>query len=243
VQLGSWLPFHQVPAAVRSFWRVAVSVETVRRLSEQAGAALLLADAAALTRLERGEDVPAEAGPALQQLSVDGAMVPLRGGQWGEVKTLAIGQVEPQPAADGTPQPHAVALSYFSRLTDADSFSRAATVETHRRGTDTAQRVCAPLDGAVWQQGFLDLQRPDAVRILDFPHAAEYLTSAIQPCFGPNTAASQAWETRGLVVADGSVFPTAPGVNPMVSIQAAARQAPTRIARFVFTAPASSRSA
>src|SRR6266542_1843425 len=46
-----------------------------------------------VARLEqRGEAPPT--GPALLQVSVDGAMVPLRGkGEWAEVKTLAVGAV------------------------------------------------------------------------------------------------------------------------------------------------------
>ncbi|MHB8573867.1 MAG: hypothetical protein ACYDCQ_00905 [Dehalococcoidia bacterium] len=111
-------------------------------------------------------------------------MVPLVGGQWGEVKTLAVGTVEQRrTAATTTPQP--VAWSYFSRLADAETFGRQASVETHRRGTATAQVVCAPAAGAVWQQGFLDLQRPDAVRMLAFPHAGEHL--------GAGRMAGQAW--------------------------------------------------
>jgi hypothetical protein len=47
--------------------------------------------------------------------------------------------------------------------------------ETHRRGLERATEVCAVQDGAQWLQGLVDYHRADAVRILDFAHAAEYL--------------------------------------------------------------------
>src|SRR5204863_9442345 len=75
------------------------------------------------------------------------------------------------------------------------TFTRQALVEVQRRGVATAGTVCAPADGAEWIQGFLDHHRPDAVRILDFPHAAEYLTTAIQACLGHDPPTSTAWET------------------------------------------------
>jgi len=67
------------------------------------------------------------------------------------------------------------ALSYFSRLTSSSSFGELATLEIHRRGVETAGRVGAVVDGAEWCQTFIDLHAPQAVRILDFPHAAEYI--------------------------------------------------------------------
>src|SRR5437868_1003616 len=79
------------------------------------------------------------------------------------------------------------ALSYFSRLADADTFRRLAWVETHRRGVTVAPRVCAVVDGAEWCQTFLTRHCPDAVRILDFPHAAGYVSAAAQAMFGPGS--------------------------------------------------------
>src|SRR5258705_9993793 len=64
---------------------------------------------------------------------------------------------------------------YFSRLSNAASFEEAAQVETHRRGLEGATEVCAVQDGAQWLQGLVDYHRADAVRILDFAHAAEYV--------------------------------------------------------------------
>jgi hypothetical protein len=190
--LGSWLPFEPAARLVGEFWHVPVSEPTARRQTEQAGAAYVGVQTAQVQALER--ELPASpAGPALQQLSVDGAMVPLVGGQWAEVKLLAIGTVGAPVWEAGEWHIHASELSYFGRMADSQTFGRLASLETHRRGTETAGRVVAVMDGAEWQQGFVDLQRADAVRILDFPHAAEYVAKVGQAVLGAGSADSAAW--------------------------------------------------
>jgi hypothetical protein len=67
------------------------------------------------------------------------------------------------------------AHTYFSRLVDAASFADLASVEVSRRGVERATEVAAVQDGADWLQGFVDGHRHDAVRILDFAHAAGYV--------------------------------------------------------------------
>jgi hypothetical protein len=179
------------------FSKVEVSEATARRQTEQAGAAAVAVQTARVEALER-ELPPAPAGPATQQLSVDGAMVPLVGGKWGEVKLLAIGTVGPAVWEDGEWRVHTSELSYFGRMTDAETFGRLATVETHRRGTESAGRVAAVMDGAEWQQGFVDLHRPDAVRILDFPHAAEYVAKIGQAALGAGSETTASWLVQQL---------------------------------------------
>lgn len=190
VRLGVLVPFAQVPPLIAHFTGVMVSVETVRRLTEAAGAVQEARDTAAVAQIERTLPDP-PAGPAVQLLSVDGAMVSLVDGTWREVKTLALGTVT--PGDDPAESVHTHDLSYFSRLTDAASFTRLATVETQRRGTETAQTVVAVVDGAEWCQAFIDHQRHDAVRILDFAHALSHLSAVAQAQYGPGTPAASEW--------------------------------------------------
>jgi hypothetical protein len=96
-------------------------------------------------------------------------------GQWAEVRTLAIGEPCLTTTTDGQAEVQVSALSYFSRLTSSASFGELATLEIHRRGVETAGRVGAVVDGAEWCQTCIDLHAPQAVRMLDFPHAAEYI--------------------------------------------------------------------
>ncbi|HEY8744271.1 MAG TPA: ISKra4 family transposase [Chloroflexota bacterium] len=191
-RLGTKLPFEQASAELVFFWGVELDETTVRRHTQAAGAAYVAEQADEVERLQR-ERPAAPIGPAVQYLSADGAMVPLVGGQWAEVKTLAIGEVEVQRGADGLPEAHTTNLSYFSRLADAETFTRQAYVEAYQRGTESAGVVCAVQDGAEWLQGLVDVLRPDAVRILDFPHAIEHLTAAAQPSLGSGTPTFSAW--------------------------------------------------
>ena len=186
VRLGVEIPFERVPEVLSFFTQVGIGEETARALTERAGAALVEIETAEVEELER-EGRASVAGPAVQQLSVDGAMVPLTQGEWAEVKTLAIGTVE----VDVGGEAHARDLSYFSRLADAQTFCRLAQGE--RRGTRTAGKVCAVLDGAEWLQKFVDWHCRRAVRILDLPHAAEHLSAAAQAVFGQGTPAVSEW--------------------------------------------------
>lgn len=186
------MPFARAAVELKHFTHTDVSRPTVERITEAAGAAYVAFQSSEVVRIE--QTLPAApAGPAQQFLSVDGVMVPLVGGAWAEVKTLVIGEVKPPVLVKGESVVQTAALSYFSRLSDAERFQRLALVETQRRGVESAQAVAAVSDGAEWIQKFVDFHRPDAVRILDFPHAGERLTLVGQSCFGRGTPAGSAW--------------------------------------------------
>ncbi len=191
-RLTIWMPFERAARELGWFYGVTVGTETARRLTEAAGAALVAVETAVAARLAAETPAP-PAGPRVQQLSADGAMVPLVGGEWAEAKTLAIGTVDATRGPDGVVVVETTEVSYFSRLTDAETFGQLALVETHRRGTATAGTVVAVQDGSAWAQGVVDLHRPDAVRILDFPHAVEHLNAAAQASYGEGSAAAVAW--------------------------------------------------
>ena len=188
VRLGSWMPFAHAARELGRLTGAAISESLAERLTEAAGAAYVAEQTAAVERLER-QPTPEPVGPDLLQVSADGAMISLVGRQWVEVKTLALGRVT--QAADGTVRTRD--LSYFSRRAEHAAFRRLALVETYRRGVGTALAVVAVMDGADWLQRFVDFHRPDAIRILDFPHAVEYLARASHEAHGAGTAATSEW--------------------------------------------------
>ncbi len=211
VHLALWVSFPKAIKLLRRLMGVQVSEATARRQTEGAGAAYeAVQDEQASHLMEepqkKSKKGRAKAAQPNQRagkepepkllLSSDGAMVPLVGGVWAEAKTVVIGQVKSKkkPCKQRAEQHvETVNLSYFSRLTNSETFGKLATVETERRGVDLATEVAAVQDGAEWIQGFVDLHRPDAVRILDFAHAAGYLSEIAELVRAADSPLPEAW--------------------------------------------------
>jgi hypothetical protein len=190
VRLGNSMPFRQAASVFAAFNLSIVSYQTLRRQTERAGA-LAVSIAAQASGNEAG--VEAEAVAELGLISVDGAMVPLRGGEWAEVRTLVVGEVRSVLDALGAATPRTSHLSYYSRLCSAKQFEAQVWPELVRRGIAQAKTVVALSDGAEWIQSLLDLNWQAAVRILDYTHAVQHLAQAGAAALGEASAAFQGW--------------------------------------------------
>ena len=192
VRLSSWMPFAKAAEMLEDFMGIRVSKGVSRRYTQAAGAAYEQMQSEEVEWLEK-EMPRAKKGPDKIQISADGAMVPLLHGVWAEVRTLVIGEVQPAVEKKEEKVVHTRNLSYFSRKVSAQEFQRLALVEMHRRGVENAKEVAAIMDGADWEQGFIDYHCPRATRILDFPHAAEHVNDIGEFLHGEHTPENQAW--------------------------------------------------
>lgn len=192
VRLAGWMPFRTAVELLGDLVGIEVSQIVAEQYAENAGAMYVQMQEEEVIQLER--EMP-EVGDGADKLliSADGAMVPLLHGIWGEVRTLVIGEVQSAREKNGESEIHTRNLSYFSRKVSAQEFQRLALAEIQRRGVERAQQVAAVMDGADWEQSFIDFHCPQALRILDFAHAAEHLNVIGEFLHGEHTPASQVW--------------------------------------------------
>ena len=192
VRLGARLPYRQAQEEVEKSKYVRVGEKTVRDTVMKNGKAGEIAEQQEVEKLERFAPAPT-AEPEKVLFSNDGAFIHLVTGEWREVKTLVIGEFDTEANGKGEEKVRTRDISYFSRTYTAREFERYSLVETHRRGVENAQVVVAVNDGAEWIQNTIDYHVPDAVRVLDFPHAQEYIASAGKAFFGQEVAGFTTW--------------------------------------------------
>lgn len=134
-------------------------------------------------------------------MSNDGAHISLRGNVWGEVKTMALGEVEEntKPSKQRPSQEvKLVNISYFSRMTDSDTFTELIIGELARRGFFDADLVAALQDGAEWIQSLIAALRAGILRILDFYHAGQYLSEIATLVSNAGIQLSEKWKEAQL---------------------------------------------
>jgi len=192
VRLSSWMPFEKAVGMFRDFTGIEASKGMSQRYTEEAGQVYEHIQEKEAAEIEKNAPIAAKQADKLQ-ISADGAMVPLLHGVWAEVRTVVIGDVYSRLEKNGESTAHTRNLSYFSRKVSAETFQRLAIVEMHRRGVEHAKEIAAIMDGAEWEQGFTDYHCPQAIRILDFPHAAEHVSGIGEALYGERTPESRAW--------------------------------------------------
>lgn len=197
VRLSGWMPFRQATELFADFTGIRLSKIVSQRGTEAAGKIYEELQKAEVQQLQEKKPC-ATAKPRKIQISADGCMVPLLHGVWAEVRTLVIGEVQPAVKERGEMAVHTQNLSYFSRKVSSQEFETLALAEMHRRGVENAQEVAAVMDGAEWEQSFTDYHCPQAIRILDFAHAAEHISPVGDFLHGEHTPESKSWLSEQL---------------------------------------------
>jgi hypothetical protein len=138
-------------------------------------------------------------------LSTDGGMVLVRGEGWKEVKLTTISEVEVKPAAERPAKESSTSRraedllvklkghSYQAGLWDADTMALHQYAEGLRRGIDHCQRLSSVNDGAPWIERITDLNFPEAVQIVDWPHAKGKLWKVGKAVFGEQSPEGKEW--------------------------------------------------
>jgi hypothetical protein len=192
VELSSWMPFERAVEMMEKFTGMKISKIVSQRYTEAAGAVYAAVQKEEVEGLLK-KMPQASVSPEKLQISADGAMVPLLHGVWAEVKTLVIGDVQPAVLEKGEMVVHTRNLSYFSRKVNSQEFERLSLGEMHRRGVENAKAVAAVMDGAEWEQSYIDYHCRKAVRILDFAHAADHINQVGEYLYGEHTDESKVW--------------------------------------------------
>ena len=192
-RLGSKLPFQQAADELYRSQKTAVTEATLRGTTHRYGGIAERIACEEAERIEREKPEPT-VHPKRLLVSEDGAFIRLTTGNWREVKTMVVGEIETTwQERTNKVKVETKNLSYFSRSYEIRQFERYALAELHRRGLDNAQEVVTVNDGSQWIESFADYHFPQATRILDFHHATGYIANAGKAVWSDETDEFKRW--------------------------------------------------
>ncbi len=197
--LGAQGPFGEAVDLLGKLTLVEVCPNTCKAVTERLGQTIAQQDAqvvaAAWSPAASLLPAPAEPAPARLYVSMDGFLVHTREEGWKEMKLGAFYTTRPVPTANRPEgfEVRAQAFSFYADFAEPEAFGRALWWEGVRRGALQAQEIIALGDGAHWIWNLVAEHFPEAIQILDWPHAAGYLWEAAHTIFGEGTDLAKRW--------------------------------------------------
>jgi hypothetical protein len=134
--------------------------------------------------------------------SIDGVMAPCKL-EWRELKNIAWYRVEPVRSYQ-KPRHHASRvgeqndlqaqdITYYCDMQTPDQFGTLFWATACQRKADLCEELVFVCDGAVWIWKMIERHFPNAVQIVDWYHASEYLPPVAEAAFGKDTPEYHAW--------------------------------------------------
>jgi hypothetical protein len=195
--LGAFMPFRRAADFLSRSGLLHISHDTVNRVTVAVGRQLAeqqQAEADAIWAGDRPypvseEDTPPEA----LYLSGDGVRYLNTAGEGRELKVAAVYTTEMKTTPQVDDLPRSAQIDYRVSQRDAQTFTRVVEVLTEQRGLRQAERPVVLQDGAAWLWRHLaPLAGKNRTEIVDFYHAAGYLTNALDSLL-PNQAQRTFW--------------------------------------------------
>ena len=173
--IGITVSFEESQRYTEELLQVPVSANTIRSETQRLGAQQQKREADLITQSEDLEVLQArERLPERPQRlygSIDGAFVPLKDA-WKEAKVVTWYQADRRYGQDTL---HAKDVAYYASLEPAETFGKLLWGSGVHHQADRAEELIFVADGAPWIWKLVEAYFPQAVQIVDWFHATQYL--------------------------------------------------------------------
>jgi len=196
--VGAELPFQRASRLIESLCGNTLSENSVREATERMGQEVAgqeaewEAESQDVVALRRHDHHPEDEKPDRLYGSIDGVSVPV-GNEWRELKIGSWYREGPRTEEETPP---AKDISYYCDITTADEFGSLLWATGYQRWADQARELIFVADGAAWIWRLVSTYFPQAVQIVDWYHAVEYIAPIGNAAFGENSAQSREWRDQ-----------------------------------------------
>lgn len=202
---GIDVSFEEASRKIAEMLLVQVSENTVRQVTQRFG---VLQEAAEQEWQAASQDMDnlntrqrtIQDAPRRLYGGIDGVMVPTKT-EWYELKCLCWYEVEARKrrsrqVVGDTGNLCAKRISYHCDLADVTTFRDLVWATGYWRGADRAREIVFVSDGAAWIWKIVAYHFPNATQIVDWYHAAQYLSAICKAAFGEGSAEGATWLER-----------------------------------------------